>query len=401
MHINRRALPKNLIIILVLLYSIMPVVARFISSTFSTYFYMVVILVLFAFIVFANARQSLNRNVYLLFPFVVWQILMMFVTREPIVVWGYQALLACLPVVLGVYILQYRQGEMRFFSKLICVAFVVTIITTIVGLQQYPDAARWLAAVSSSTDELLVLYEWKNIGGYNLVYSVVLLYPLLIFAYKQKKIGIVWASGLSVGIFVMLLMAEYTTALLLFLLTTTLFFVKRNLRGRDVVILISIAFMLCIVFSDSVSEFLFWLGEQLDSDTFTPRLYALAGGRTGLENAEDNRLELYTMSFNTFLRHPLLGTFLNGGFGSGGHSFILDTLAQFGLVGAMVMYFMYKRIYAIFYRPLKNEKGYGYVLWTFVQTILLSCINTGMWLYVLALYVPILVYTIYGKVEKR
>ena len=173
------------------------------------------------------------------------------------------------------------------------------------------------------------------------------------------------------------------------------------MSGKEVGVLILISFLLCVVFSKYVSEFLLWLGETLNNDTFTPRLYALAGGKTGLEVSDDNRLLLYTSSLNTFFSNPLLGTFLQGGYGIGGHSFILDTLGQFGLAGAAVLYFMYTRLYVVFYKPLQTEEGYGYVLWTFIQAILLSAINTGMWLEVLALYVPILVYVIYGKVEKQ
>lgn len=378
----------------------MPVVGRFISSTFSTYFYMAVLLITVAFIVFASARKSLNRNVYLILPFVMWQILQMFITSETIFMWGYQTLLACVPVLLGTYILQYRHVEIKFYSKLIFFAFILTIITTIVGLQQYPDAARWLATASSSVEAKLILYEWKNIGGYHFVYLVVLLYPLLIFAYKQKKIGIVLTIGISAGLFLMLLMAEYTIALLLFLVTTILFVEKRNLGGKEVTVLILVALMLCVVFSDYVSDFFTLLGDKLNNDNFSSRLYALAGGKKGLETADDNRLELYTMSLNTFLSHPLFGTFMSGGYGSGGHSFVLDAFAQFGLLGAAVLYFMYRRIYVIFYKPLKDKPGYGYLLWAFAQAILLSCINTGMWLEVLALYIPIIVYAMYGKVEE-
>lgn len=400
MHIKKRALTKNLIIIFVLLYNIMPVVSRFVSSTFSTYFYMIVLLILVGFIFFANERKSLNRNVYLIIPFLGWQILQLFITRETLVMWGYQALLTIIPIALGVYILQYRCEEIYFYSKLICFAFIITIVTTIIGLQQYPDAARWLASASSSVEEKLILYGWKNIGGYNFVYSIVLLYPLLIMAYKQKRIGFVLTVGMSVTMFFMLLMAEYTTALLLFLITTILFFVKRNLRGKEVSVLIVVAILLCVVFSEYISDLFIFLGDKLNNENFSPRFYALAGGRKGLETAEDNRLELYAMSLKTFLTHPLFGTFLSGAQGSGGHSFILDALAQFGLIGASILCFMYKRIYDVFYKPLKNKPGYGYVLWAYVQTIMLSCINTGMWLEVLALYIPVIAYAMYGKVKE-
>ena len=44
-----------------------------------------------------------------------------------------------------------------------------------------------------------------------------------------------------------------------------------------------------------------------------------------------------------------------------------------------------------------NLEGGGYVLWAFVQTILLATINTGFWFSVTALYMPILLSAIYGE----
>jgi hypothetical protein len=106
---------------------------------------------------------------------------------------------------------------------------------------------------------------------------------------------------------------------------------------------------------------------------------------------------LYRLSFTTFLQHPLFGTFLSGGGGVGGHSYILDILGRYGLLGATLLYFMYRKIYYYFVAPFKDKPGYGFVLWTFLQAILLSVLNPGMWLNVLTLIVPIFVCNIYGN----
>lgn len=393
-RIRKKGIVQNSIIIVVLLYSIMPVISRFISSMLSTYFYMGILLILVVFVVFANKKRSLDRNVWILFPFVVWRFLEFFVTSEPLIIYGYQSLVILMPVILGIYILRYRQYEHRFFCKIICLAFVVTLITTVAGLLQYPEAARWLATVEASNNEKLILYNWKNMGGYEFVYSVILLYPMVIFAYKQKKLSWFWTVFLTGGIFTLVILAQYTIALLLFFTTTILFFVKRDLKKNDLIFLIIVALLFCVVLNDVVSDFFIWLGNSLDSDVLSHRLYALAGGRTGLQNAETNRWELYTMSLHTFINNPILGTFLQGGRNVSGHSFVLDMMARFGVLGVVILIFMYKRVYEIFYAPLKAKRGYGFLLWAFAQTILLSCLNTGMWLYVLTLYIPLLAHAV-------
>ena len=143
------------------------------------------------------------------------------------------------------------------------------------------------------------------------------------------------------------------------------------------------------MFSSIFSDFLNWLADNIGSEYISDRLRALAGGRTGLENSDDNRLALYEVSFKTFLLNPIIGTCFEGGYVGGGHSAILDFMAQYGCVGLIVLIWMYVTIYKTFYLPYKNCKGYGFAVWVFIQSILLSIINTGFWFIVLAVFAPL------------
>jgi hypothetical protein len=163
--------------------------------------------------------------------------------------------------------------------------------------------------------------------------------------------------------------------------------------------LLVVELIVFVVLQTFISRLLIYLGDLTGSQTISDRLSALAGGQSGLEASEDNRIDLYRRSLTTFLKHPIFGTFLSGGGGVGGHSFILDNLGHYGILGAVLMFWMYRTIYRCFIAPFKGKAGYGYVLWAFLQTILLSLINTGMWLTVLTLILPILVGNIYGYGE--
>ena len=220
------------------------------------------------------------------------------------------------------------------------------------------------------------------------MYAVVLLYPMLVLAFKKKRLGIVPTAIITVLILVLIVTSGYTTALLLFGLTTVFFFMKRKLTGKDILIF-AIAFVLLIFFAwDYIVDGLTWLAGVIGNDDIAYRLTLMAGGRNSLIGAEDNRIELYMKSLNTFLQHPFFGTFFSQTSSIGGHSFILDFLANYGFMGFGILVFMYRRIYFYFIRPYRNIDGFGYLLWGFVQTIMFSCINTGMWLYVLCLYMP-------------
>ena len=99
-------------------------------------------------------------------------------------------------------------------------------------------------------------------------------------------------------------------------------------------------------------------------------------------------------SFLTF--GPFFGKLLGNPTTSGGHSFILDSLADYGIIGGTALFFCYRNIFRHFCGVFKDKEGYGFVLWAFVQTIILSAVYTGMWLNILTFFIPILLPFIYG-----
>ena len=391
---------RNLIIVYILLYSIMPIVGRLTSRYLTTYFYMAVVVALVLLILVLDRPDNLGSYGMFLLPFIIYGALTYFYNRSTIIMWGYQTLLFWLPVILGYYFTQDKTRILGSYSRIIILAIVVTMVTTIIGCIQNPNAARILASVNSGDVESYT-YDMMNIGGYDFVYIMILLYPVLILSYKTKRIGVIPTIVIAAVILATVIYSEYTTALLLFLVSSVLFFTKRNLSSRGIVVITIFAILFALVFSNFLSGFLNWLSDLLGSETLGMRLKSLAGGAAGLEQSEDERLKLYGMSLNTFFTNPLFGNIFSRYRSDGGHSFILDNLAMYGALGGALMVFMYKNIFQRFFQPFKDKPGYGYIVWTFIQAIILSFVNTGMWLEVLCLFAPLLFYWIYGTEEVK
>lgn len=390
----------NLIFGIVILYIIMPVISRVISTYLTTYFMLLILLLICFYTILGYKSKSFNEYVGgLMLPFIFFQLAMFTYRTNSILLWGYSVLLWLTPLIIGYYFTRYRIKDITIISRIIVIAFFVTVITTCVGLIQNPFASRVLATISNSQDVNAIIYNWKNIGGYDFIYFLVLLYPILILAYKQKKVNLVFTAIGTVMIFTTVILSEYATALLLIMCTSVLFFCKRDLGKRGVYILLLVSVLILVFCSDYISQFLIYIAESIESETVGERFLALAGDPSTLKTFDDNRVELYWSSINTFVSHPFLGTFLSGNNVMGGHSFILDTLAQLGMLGGVLLFFMYKKIYKCFIAIFKYQAGYGYVLWAFLQTILLSTINTGAWLEVLTMMIPILVSNIYNYGE--
>lgn len=387
------------LLFLIILYTVMPIVARLISSTLTTYAYLLILLITFALIMFKRNEKSFNECMLLLLPFLAWKALQLLLATE-MVLWGYSILLDCIFLMAGYYVNNFcKQEKIRIGVKILVCVSIITTVTTIVGCAMYPEASRILASVDSKDVESS-LYDWRNIGGYSFVYLMVLLHPLLILAYKRRKIKLSKALIGTVLIFVLAIFSEYTTALLLVLITSILYFSGKTFKISNLIFLLILAILAVTVFSEFFSIFLNNLADKVNSENIAYRLRALAGGRTGIENSEDNRIGLYENSFKTFLNNPLIGTCLNGGGGIGGHSFILDFMAQYGIVGLIVMVLMYITIYKYFFAPYKKKKEVGYILWVFIQAIILSTINTGAWLSVLTFFTPLILKFLYADEEE-
>lgn len=386
----------ELLLILVMAYTVAPVVSRFISSYLTTYFYMLVVLLAIVLIFCVRSGTSFENCVKIAFPFLCWKALEFFLLNDSMILWAYQVMLDILPLLVGYYLTNYCD-KVSFFAKLIFVLCALTLVTTVIGCIQHPEAARYLATVEDSQAQEAVRYDWKNIGGYSFVYTIVLLHPVAILAYKRKKIKLISSILISVAVCVLTIYSEYTIAFLLSIFTCVLYFFKKDLKSSHLIGLLIGALLVFIVFSSLFSKALNSLAEIIGSDTMAERLQALAGGKTGLEETDDDRLSRYMRSLNTFLNNPLFGSFLDGGGNLGGHSFILDFIGRYGLIGLTLLFFMYRTVYRRFFAPYKRKEGYGYIIWIFVQTLLLSLINTGMWLPVLSVFVPAFLHAIYKE----
>lgn len=394
---NQKPVLTDYMILLVIAYSITSFVPRLISTFLTTYFYLAVLVILFLYFLARKKGEKIQMFLYFLLPFIVWKIWLYLLGINDITSYVYSIFLEFVPMMAGLYLIRIKGGELKLFAITIIVLFIITIITTIIGLNIHPEASRVLATAISSDSEELITYNWMNIGGYEFTYMMVLMYPLVILAFKLGKIKWWFALILTALIATYILFACYTTSLLLFIITSFFWFFKKDLKPFHILIFLFFAILFIALFYGVFAGLLEKLADVINDDIMSPRLRSIAGGRETLEDNEDNRWELWLMSLNTFLRSPIFGTVFEYG-QIGGHSFILDFMAQYGLFGLIFLFLMYYSIYKYFFMRYRLCTGYGYIVWMFFQTIVLSVVNTGMWTNILTLFIPVVLNFIYlGK----
>ena len=101
-------------------------------------------------------------------------------------------MMAFTPLLLCVYFdKEYSRKTALAFIQISLILVLITSITTILGLDVYPDASRKLA---SRGNKLLVdIWYQMNIGGFDFIYSLVLLLPITYWMIQRsdKKFKIV------------------------------------------------------------------------------------------------------------------------------------------------------------------------------------------------------------------
>lgn len=388
---------KSLVFTYILLMMITPIVPRLTSKFLTTYFYMVIVVVAAVFTIISCSISNVRENIVLLLPFAAFEaVVMISANSENVLLAGYQVLLFVLPVCIGYYLVT-NPFFVGYHSMMIIIVVAFTCVTTIIGCMVFPNASRILATGNTSITGTSLTYDIFNIGGYGFVYSTVLMYPLVILAFKAKKLHIIPTVAITALLYYMVIQTEYTFALLLLMLSTLLFFVKRNISIKRFILLMLGFFVVVLIFRVTIAALFSYIGNLLGNQTMVDKINAAFLGTDAVDNFDDDRGALYMKSLNLFLSQPLFGSLLGGSKNVGGHSFLLDALGTYGLVGGGLLAFMYRGIYRVFYKPLEHSTGYYLVFWSFIQPIILSVINTGMWVQNLCLYAPIMFCAIYGS----
>ena len=395
--LKKYATLKNLIFLFIIVYTIAPIVSQITSTFLTTYFYMAIVVAAVLLVFGACRLKNIRELVLLVLPFMVFELLETSISDESsMLLIGYRALLFITPVCLGYYLIK-NDFPVTVYVTAATAAYAITAVTTIVGCMANPGAARVLATIKTSDDPLLIFFNWANIGGYTFVYSAVIVFPAVIIAFKRRRIRFIFALIPAVLLFTMSIQAEYALSLTLLVFTSALFFIKRNLTQKGFIKLAVFLIVAVIFFSGVFVALLNYVGRMTGNEEMTQKLTAIFSGQDSLNSLEDNRFSLYIYSVDLFLKNPIFGTYLSGNHVTGGHSFVLDSLAHYGLVGGVLLFLMYRAIYKTFYMPFCEKEGYGFVIYAFLLPIILSFVNTGMWLFNLCFLMPMYLIAIYGK----
>lgn len=281
----------------------------------------------------------------------------------------------------GLYAIKnYSPHKARVILMWFSLFLIITALTTCLGCTVFPNASRLLATGMSEDPAMYAVFMSYNIGGFTFVYTLLLLTPLLIYVIRENRVNKFICVLLLILVLATIISTEYTIALLFFIFSLSLFFLPRRMSVLNLLVILFIVLLLYILLKPLIAEFLYQLANVVGSEVIALRLNDVAMSLSGAsvnDTMELNvRLSRVEYSWQLFKENILIGTGTNGG----GHSFIADNLARYGLIGLLSEIWLFRRIYTTYIA--KRKSGDAYVYFTFVLIIQLG----------LAIFNPILFY---------
>lgn len=281
----------------------------------------------------------------------------------------------------------YSRKQLRY----VIIIYLITAITTIIGNNVFPSASRSMSTGMGGESLLYDSYRSFNIGSFGFVYELVLPVAFLPFVFKQKVIPR-WVS-LSIYTLILYCMyaAQFTIALVCVIGFGVFFFMGSIQKVRSLVGYAIMGLVIIILITPILLQFAATnIGDELMSQRFEEMGNVVSGSGATADSDVDARQYAYSRSINLFLENPLLGS----GKGGGGHSYVLDFMAKYGLFGIIMLWIMLKSIFNIYIRPFRNTRFYGYFLLSFIVYILLLVLNPAPLYMGITFLVPLIAYVL-------
>lgn len=306
--------------------------------------------------------------------------------------------MAILPSLTVLYIINNKDFKL---CKSLCVclylSFLITTITTITGNMVFPHASRMMATGMADNPELLYQYYRYNIGGFDFVYSVALLIPIMIYVIKNNReyryplLVLVFTSIYSIYV------SEYTTALLISLLGLSCFFMSSVITRRHLKLYFIVIAVFALFFYTVIPVILNAVADMLGSDDIAVRLHDISDMILGkeLDKGSDiaTRQNIYMDSFMGFLENPIVGIQEN----RGGHSFVLGVLCYWGMFGFLMLYFLLRNLNKIFFKPFVNTSINGHICVFYALYLIVITLNPRVYLIVPLFCIPLVAYYLESK----
>lgn len=229
-------------------------------------------------------------------------------------------------------------------TKVFLIMLFFTLITTLIGLIQNPEASRMLAYASNDVHEDLILKQ-SNIASIYFIQCLVIILPIIMAVIEKSNIKIYAVMTFIITV-ITILVSSFTISILMMIFVVLLYFMARRFSLKRIIFSLYVVIVFCLSF--------IWLVpiicDYVDNAYVTVRLLEVVDFVKNFEYDESTnlgaRISLYVSSMGTFFENICgIGpkySYIKFENGIGYHSQILDDLARYGIWGLCFYVFLFK-----------------------------------------------------------
>lgn len=232
---------------------------------------------------------------------------------------------------------------LKKIMPIIMLLILISAVITLVGNITNSGASRLLAGTSDYYAAMREQYRNAFIGGYDLIYALVFMLMPLLLMLRNKIKGCYIALFMACSFIVTVVISSYFIGILLSVAFVLCIIFKPKRIGRYFAIMLCIL-LIVILAKDYLLEGLVNIGNAIGSDILVKRANEMITMSYVTDYGEGNRLVIYHNAILNYLDHPFLGT-LQGSLKNhrrSGHSALLVYLESYGLLSIVYYGFLFK-----------------------------------------------------------
>jgi O-antigen ligase len=242
----------------------------------------------------------------------------------------------------------------------------------------------------------------KRIGifSYGLVHVIPTILPLIIYNVKEnkQKVKFLWLVFLLILCYIILKLSFGTVIILSLFIVPATFLISINRKKNILLFFILGILSIPLLNNDNIISSLDYVKPFFENTVIFNKIEDINNSfKYGTDGSVDDRKILYESSLNVFMENPIFGTYNHSD--SGEHSFIIDFLAWFGLIGTIPLLLCFIEVLKTNYKILPSKVRIYYLL-SVIPFVFLSFVKGTPFfeqLLYLFIFIPGLFLTLYSK----
>ena len=277
----------------------------------------------------------------------------------------------------------HMRGQLKVMMKVAFFAFLLASVTSILVIYRHPSAVRGTEISFFREDQ--GTFRMLGMGGYGFFSSLPFIVPIIIYRIKHTVTSSSSQTLFSTVQLLVVSLASYMAVLIapmLLLFTALAFSWLGRKRATANLTLISILILIFLLIPKVfVGQFFMSISDNVSNTEIKRKLSDI--GTTFIEGMEfvdsesqaettvEQRASRVSINLKAFFRSPFIGAGVQGD----AHLYWLNLLAQFGLLGALPMFWLtYQHIKRVYF--LLSEECRFYFLLSMLTFISLGLVKT-------------------------